>query len=109
MPSVPMEMPSLTPIVLKRRPTMPAAHAFLHLLSEPQQVHIAGIALIPNTGDAHLRLRHIRLAKAGRIEHGLGGALRFGLCNLRTVFVQHFGRFAHNVQCIVCFSRVGAA
>ncbi len=25
MPSVPMEMPSLTPIVLKRNPTMPAA------------------------------------------------------------------------------------
>ena len=56
MPSVPIEMPSETPIVLKRMPTRPAAaHALLHRVGEVEQVHVAGVALEPDARDADLR------------------------------------------------------
>ena len=57
MPSVPIEMPSLTPMVLNRMPTSPAAVTpFLDLGGQVVQVHVAGVALVPHAGDADLRL-----------------------------------------------------
>ena len=57
MPSVPIEMPSLTPIVLNRMPTRPGGlHALLHLGGQVEQVHVAGVALVPHAGDADLGL-----------------------------------------------------
>ena len=80
MPSVPIEMPSLTPMVLKRMPTRPAAATpFLHLVGEIEQVHVAGVALVPDAGDADLRLVHVLLGQAGGVEHRLRRALRFRL------------------------------
>ena len=67
MPSVPMEMPSLTPTVLKRMPTMPAAATPSFTCSaEIGEVHVAGVAFVPDAGDAHLRLGHVASAHAGR-------------------------------------------
>ena len=89
MPSVPIEMPSETPIVLNRMPTSPAAcDALLHLGGQVQQVHVARVALEPHAGDADLRLLHVVFRHAGGVEHGLRGALRFGLRDLTAVFVE---------------------
>ena len=77
MPSVPIEMPSLTPMVLKRMPTRPASRTpRLDLGRELEQVHVAGVALVPDAGDADLRLVHVLGGQAGAVEHGLRGALR---------------------------------
>ena len=85
-------MPSLTPIVLNRMPTRPAAlHAFLHLVGQLVEVHVAGVALVPDAGDADLRLLHVGFGQARGVEHGLRGALRFGLRDPRAVFVQCHG------------------
>ena len=60
MPSVPIEMPSLTPMVLKRMPTRPAAATpFFDFLGEGEQVHVARVAFKPDAGDADLRLGHV--------------------------------------------------
>ena len=88
MPSVPMEMPSLTPMVLKRMPTMPAAcDAFFHFCGEVEQVHVAGVAFVPDAGDADLGLVHVGLGEAGGVEHGLRRALRFWLGDAGGVLV----------------------
>ena len=80
MPSVPIEMPSLTPMVLNRMPTSPAATTPSFTWSASVvEVHVAGVALVPDAGDADLRLLHVVFGQAGAIEHGLAGALRFGL------------------------------
>ena len=71
-PSVPIEMPSLTPMVLKRMPTRPAfAHALLDFGGEVEQVHVAGVALVPHAGDADLRLVHVGFGEPGAVEHRL--------------------------------------
>ena len=80
MPSVPIEMPSLTPIVLNRMPTMPAASTpSFTCAARSMQVHVAGVALVPDAGDADLRLVHVLVGQAGGVEHRLRGALRLGL------------------------------
>ena len=90
MPSVPIEMPSLTPMVLNRMPTRPAADdAFLHFRGEVEQVHVAGVALVPDAGDADLRLLHVLFAQAGGVQHRLRCALRLGLGDPGAVFVEH--------------------
>ena len=58
--------------------------ALLHLLSQAEKVHIAGVALKPHAGDPDLRLIHIFFAQSGGIEHGLRRALRFRLRDLRS-------------------------
>ena len=88
MPSVPIEMPSLTPIVLNRMPTRSAACTpSLHLRRQIVQMHIAGVAFIPDAGDADLRLVHIRVGQAGAVQHGLRRTLGFGLGDAGTVAV----------------------
>ena len=80
MPSVPIEMPSLTPMVLNRMPTRPGRlHALLDLVGEVVEVHVAGVALVPHAGDADLRLVHVLVGQAGAVEHRLRRALRLGL------------------------------
>ena len=81
MPSVPIEMPSLTPMVLNRMPTRPAAptpflspsaarsfRCMLQVLPSYQTL------AMPTCGFVHVLLR-----QAGAVEHGLAGALRLGL------------------------------
>ena len=70
MPSVPIEMPSETPIVLKRMPTSPAAATpFFTSRGEIEEVHVAGVALEPDARDADLRLVHVGLGEARGVEH----------------------------------------
>ena len=89
MPSVPIEMPSVTPIVLNRMPTRPAAATpFFTFVGQVEQVHVARVALVPHAGDADLRLLHVGFGHAGGVEHGLRGALRFGLRDVGAVFVE---------------------
>ena len=90
MPSVPIEMPSLTPMVLNRMPTRPAAATpSLTWAASSFEVHVAGVALVPHAGDADLRLLHVGFGQAGAIEHGLRGPLAFGLRDAGTEFVEH--------------------
>ena len=89
MPSVPIEMPSLTPIVLNRRPTSPAAATpCFNLFGEHVEVHVARVALVPDAGDADLGLVHVGLGQAGAVEHGLRGALGLGLRDVRAELVE---------------------
>ena len=56
---------------------------------ERVEVHVAGVALVPHGGDAHLRLVEIGRLQAGAEQHGLGGALRAGLGDPRAVTIEH--------------------
>ena len=90
MPLVPIEMPSLTPMVLNRMPTMPAACTpSFTLRGEVAEVHVAGVAVVPHGGDADLRLLHVVVGQARAVEHGLDGALGLGLRDVGGVFVEH--------------------
>ena len=62
--------------------------AFLHLVGEPEQVHVAGIALVPHARDAHLGLVHVVVGHARRVEHRLRGALRFRLGHTGAEFIE---------------------
>src|SRR5690606_34085082 len=55
------------------------------------EVHVAGIPLVPDAGDADLRLVHVLACEAGAIEHGLTGTLALGLRDSRTVLVERHG------------------
>jgi len=50
-------------------------------LGEAEQVHVAGVPLVPDAGDAHLRLVHVLGREARAIEHRLRSPLAFGLGN----------------------------
>ena len=56
-------------------------HALLHLRRKIQQMHVAGIAFIPDTGDPDFRLLHVAFDKARGIKHGLRSPLRGRLRN----------------------------
>src|SRR5262249_4081436 len=53
------------------------ANAFPHFFGESKQMHVAGIAFIPNAGNSDLRLIQILVREARRIKHRLRSALRF--------------------------------
>ena len=98
MPSVPIEMPSETPIVLNCQPTSPAATTpFFTSRGQVQEVHVAGVAFEPHAGDADLGLVHVGFGEAGGVEHRLRGALRFGLGDLAAVLGEavFIGRLGH--------------
>ncbi len=57
-------------------------------VSQSIEVHIAGIALVPDTANADLGLVHIVRRKPRGVEHGLRGALALGLRDAATVFVE---------------------
>ncbi len=59
--------------------------------SELIEVHVAGIPLVPDRGDADLRLVHVVGRQAGGIEHRLAGALRCGLGDAAAGAVEAFG------------------
>ncbi len=61
---------------------------FLHPLGEGVEVHVAGVAFVPDAGDADLRLLHVFVGHAGAIEHGLAGALALGLGDVAAVFIE---------------------
>jgi len=58
---------------------MPTSPAATHFGRELEQVHVAGVAFVPDAGDADLRLVHVRFGQAGAVEHRLRRALRLGL------------------------------
>ena len=66
-------------------------HPFLDLGGQIQQVHVAGVSLVPHAGDADLGFVHVGFGHAGAVEHGLRSTLRFGLRDVLAVFVQGFG------------------
>jgi hypothetical protein len=49
------------------------------LFGQVEQVHVAGVALVPDGADADLRLVHVLFLEAGGVQHGLRGALHFCL------------------------------
>lgn len=57
-------------------------------LGEVQQVHVAGVALVPDGGDPDLRLAEVGVGEADAVEHGLRRALRLGLRDARAVLVE---------------------
>ena len=63
-------------------------HAFLDLVAEVEQVHVAGVALVPDAADADLRLVHVGFGQAGAVEHRLRRALALGLGDSATVSVE---------------------
>ena len=76
-------------MVLKRRPTSPAACTpGLHLRRQAIEVHVAGVALVPHAADADLRLLQVRVGQADAVQHRLRRALAAGLGDARGVFVQ---------------------
>ena len=76
-PSVPLVWPSLTPMVLKIQPTMPALDdALLHVRRQVVEVHVAGVRLEPGAGDADLGLAEVFSLQPGGVEHGPGARLR---------------------------------
>jgi hypothetical protein len=59
---------------------MPASdNAFLDLGGQVQQVHVAGVAFVPDAADADLRLVHVLGRHPGAVQHRLRGALAFWL------------------------------
>lgn len=55
---------------------------------EAEQVHVAGVPLVPYGGDAHLRLAEVGVGEADAVEHGLRRPLRLGLGDARAVLVE---------------------
>jgi hypothetical protein len=64
------------------------ADAIAHGLGEAEQVHVAGVALVPDRRDADLRLAEVGIGEADAVEHGLRGALRLGLGDAGAVLVE---------------------
>ena len=80
MPSVPIEMPSLTPIVCEDQTDQAGfVHAFADAAGQGVEVHVARVAVPTEAGDAHLGLVHVRVGQAGTIQHGLRSDLRANL------------------------------
>jgi hypothetical protein len=76
-------MPSLTPMVWKIRPTMPAACTpVFDLFGQIVEVHVAGVALPAHAGNADLRLLHVLIRQADAVEHRLRADLRTHLGQL---------------------------
>lgn len=63
-------------------------HAGLDGLGETEEVHVAGVALVPDGGDADLGLGEVIIGKADAEEDGLGGALGLGLGDAGAVAVE---------------------
>lgn len=61
---------------------------FLHGLGEAEEVHVAGVSLVPYGGNAHLGHGHFIIGKADAVEDGLGSTLRFGFCDSGAVLVE---------------------
>ena len=57
-------------------------------LGEAEQVHVAGVPLVPHRGDADLRLAEVGVGEADPVQHRLWGALRLGLRDARAVLVE---------------------
>ena len=74
-PSVPIEIPSLTPMVLNMSPTMrfSAFYPFLDQLRQIVQMHIARVSFPPHAHDADLGTLHVLFLEADAVQHGLGG------------------------------------
>ena len=62
--------------------------AFLHLSGQIQQVHVAAVSLVPNAGDANLRLVHVLGGHSGGIKHRLRRTLALRLRDFAAVFVE---------------------
>jgi hypothetical protein len=66
-------------------------HAPLDLGGQVEQVHVAGVALVPDAGDPDLGLVHVLFGEPGGVEHRLGGPLGLGLGDALTDLVQFLG------------------
>ena len=51
-------------------------------------MHVAGVAIVPNAPNSHLRFLHVFRLHTGRIKHRLRSTLAFGLSNALAVFVE---------------------
>lgn len=64
------------------------ADSVAHGLGELEQVHVAGVPLVPDGGDPDLRLAEVGVGEAYAVEHGLRRPLRLGLRDARAVLVE---------------------
>lgn len=64
------------------------ADSVAHGLGELEQVHVAGVPLVPDGGDPDLRLAEVGVGEADAVEHGLRRPLRLGLRDARAVLVE---------------------
>ena len=72
MPSVPIEMPSRDADGVEAHADQAGGvDALLHLVAEVVQVHVAGVAFVPDGADADLGLVHVVGREAGGEEHRL--------------------------------------
>ena len=71
------------------------SHPLLHSLWKLQQMHVAGVALVPNRWYTDLRLVHVLIRETHAIEDGLWAALGLGLGDMRAVLVELVGRLFH--------------
>ena len=62
--------------------------AFLHLVGQAEQVHVAVVAFVPDARDPDLRLVQVRLGEPGGEELRLRGALGFRLGDARAPAVD---------------------
>ena len=89
MPSVPIEMPSLTPMVLKRNPTSPAAaRPSLTFSASRRRCMLQGLPSYQTLAMPTWGFVHVFLAKTGGVEHGLRGALRSRLRDSGAELIQ---------------------
>lgn len=63
-------------------------HTFTHPVAEIQQVHVTGVAVVPDRRNTDLRLVHILLCEACSVQHSLGSTLRDGLCDIAGDLIQ---------------------
>lgn len=63
-------------------------HTFAHPVAEIEQVHVAGVAVVPDRRNTDLRLVHVLLCEARSVQHGLGSTLRDGLCDIAGDLIQ---------------------
>lgn len=64
------------------------AYSVAHGLGELEQVHVAGVPLVPDGGDPDLRLVEVGIGEADAVEHGLRRPLRLGLRDARAVLIE---------------------
>mmetsp|Transcript_20682 Transcript_20682/g.48644 ORF Transcript_20682/g.48644 Transcript_20682/m.48644 type:complete len:206 (-) Transcript_20682:396-1013(-) len=74
-----------------------ADDSLLNVFGELEEVHVAGVSLVPDGTNSDLWLVHVLLGHAGGVQHGLGVALDGGLGQDATPSVQNGSFFFFGV------------
>jgi hypothetical protein len=63
-------------------------HTLVDLVAEVHQVHVTGVARVPDRRNTDLGLVHVLVVEAGGVQHGLRGTVGLGLGNDGTGLVE---------------------